>query len=276
MHAPRPSLAPLRASKRPEIFYYGRRRAFNAPTLSCQKRLLAKDGTAKKSPPPGTPDAGAATPRRGMTLGTLVDFCGPASAIACTASATHHSRAPPGGACSRPASRPPHELGGKDSNSGQCDVHVVHRAAVRAMSRQALIAQVGHGEELEEEAVDVLVHTAGIPYSCVALKRGPEEDEDWFCLECRTAGKGPPNTPGERCPLGAFLPQAGQRGGRAALWGGLRRDKTAPGCLSTRSRAATTTRSTTRATSMAGVCGASQPRRNPIPYDALGRPCVRT
>ena len=91
------------------------------------------------------------------------------------------------------------------------------------MSRQALIAQVGHGEELEEEAVDVLVHTAGIPYSCVALKRGPEEDEDWFCLECRTAGKGPPNTPGERCPLGAFLPQAGQRGGRAALWGGLRR-----------------------------------------------------
>ena len=153
MHAPRPSLAPLRASKRPEIFYYGRRRAFNAPTLSCQKRLLAKDGTAKKSPPPGTPDAGAATPRRGMALGTLVDFCGPASAIACTASATHHSRAPPGGACSRPASRPPHELGGKDSNSGQCDVHVVHRAAVRAMSRQALIAQVGHGEELEEEAV---------------------------------------------------------------------------------------------------------------------------
>lgn len=104
------------------------------------------------------------------------------------------SRAPPGGACSRPASRPPHELGGKDSNSGQCDVHVVHRAAVRAMSRQALIAQVGHGEELEEEAVDVLVHTAGIPYSCVALKRGPEEDEDWFCLECRTAGKGPPDT----------------------------------------------------------------------------------
>jgi len=74
MHAPRPLLAPLRASKRPEIAHYGRRRAFNAPTLSRQKRLLAKDGTAKKSPPPGTPDAGAATPRREMALDTLVDF----------------------------------------------------------------------------------------------------------------------------------------------------------------------------------------------------------
>ena len=74
MHAPRPSLAPLRASKRPEIAHYGRRRAFNAPTLSRQKRLLAKDGTAKKSPPQGTPDAGAATPRREMALDTLVDF----------------------------------------------------------------------------------------------------------------------------------------------------------------------------------------------------------
>ena len=243
---------------------------FRVRSAACHRR-----NREKKSPPGhagrrGRHPAPRDDPRHaGRFLWTSVGDC-----MHCVGDAS--SCAPPGGACSRPASRPPHELGGKDSNSGQCDVHVVHRAAVRAMSRQALIAQVGHGEELEEEAVDVLVHTAGIPYSCVALKRGPEEDEDWFCLECRTAGKGPPNTPGERCPLGAFLPQAGQRGGRAALWGGLRRDKTAPGCLSTRSRAATTTRSTTRATSMAGVCGASQPRRNPIPYDARGRPCVRT
>jgi hypothetical protein len=73
MHAPRPLLAPLRASERPEIAHYGRRRAFNAPTLSRQKRCSRKTEPQKKVPP-GTPDAGAATPRREMALDTLDDF----------------------------------------------------------------------------------------------------------------------------------------------------------------------------------------------------------
>ena len=45
--------------------------------------------------------------------------------------------------------------------------------------------------------------------SCVALKRSPEEDEDWSCLGCRTAGKGPPDTPGE-------LPTRRRRGPRGS------------------------------------------------------------
>ena len=143
MHAPRPLLAPLRSSRRPEIAHYGRRRAFNAPTLSRQKRLLAKDGTAKKSPPPGTPDAGAATPRREMALDTLVDF-------------------------------------------------VDQRRRLNAWRWRPA------GQEDE-----------GGGTSCVALKRSPEEDEDWSCLGCRTAGKGPPDTPGE-------LPTRRRRGPRGS------------------------------------------------------------
>lgn len=111
----------------------------------------------------------------------------------------------------------------------------------------------------------------------MALKRSPEEDEDWSCLGCRTAGKGPPDTPGELPTRRRRGPrEAGRGGGRAALWGGLRRDTTARMLVDDDESGSDYDKEHDQGHFDGGGPPCEPPHTAPAePYDARGRPAVR-
>jgi len=111
----------------------------------------------------------------------------------------------------------------------------------------------------------------------VALKRSPEEDEDWSCLGCRTAGKGLPDTPGE-------LPTRRRRGPRGSrTWwraggavGGLWRDTTARMLVDDDESGSDYDKEHDQGHFDGGGPPCKPPHTAPAePYDARGRPCDR-